>query len=159
MLRMMENLNRQVLPLLPERDQPSVELQCKSCHRGRPRPVLLTQELAWIIDAHGVDSARAHYRALRDRFGMRGAYDFGEWEMNTLAERLARDGRTADAVAVYSLNAEYYPESAAIMIGLGQPYERTSDTAAAIRQYRRALEVWPTSRVARERLDALRQPD
>jgi hypothetical protein len=156
MMRMTENLNRQVLPLMPERDEPPLEMQCKTCHRGLARPTLLTQDLGWVIDRHGVDSAAVRYRMLRDRLGMSGAYDFGEWEMNTLAERLQKAGRFQDAIGVYALNAEFFPESVSIAFSLGGLYEVVSDTAAAIRSYERVLELQPGNERAQARLDTIR---
>ena len=156
MLRMVENLNRHVLPLVPERDDPPLTIQCKSCHRGQPKPVLLTQHLSAVLDEYGADSAVARYRELRERDGMSGAFDFGEWEMNTFAERLARDGRPRDAIAIYELNAEFYLNSGSIALSLGRLYEGEGDTDSAIRYYERTLELIPNHRGARARLDALR---
>lgn len=157
MMRMTQNLNRHVLPLIPERDEPLLQMQCKTCHRGLSRPTLLTQDLAWIIDEHGVDSATTRYRTLRERIGMAGAYDFGEWEMNTLAERLEADGRLRDAIAVYELNGEFFPESVSIAFSLGRLHEAVGDTAAAVLSYERVLELRPAHGAARARLEALRE--
>ncbi len=156
MLRMTDNLNGYVLPLVPERDQPNVRLECKTCHRGQARPVLLTQELEFVIDEHGVDSAAARYRELRQDYGMSGAFDFGEWEMNTLGERLNANGRFRDAIGIYELNAEYHPQSASITFSLGNLYVEVADTAAAIRYFERTLELQPRFRRAKDRLDQLR---
>ncbi|HXI20257.1 MAG TPA: c-type cytochrome [Gemmatimonadales bacterium] len=93
MMRMVQTLNQYVLPMVPDREEPHVVMECKTCHRGRPRPVLLTQEMRWALQTGGVDSAIARYRELREAFENRGAYDFGEWEVNLFAEELARDGR------------------------------------------------------------------
>ena len=67
MLRMVENLNRTVLPQIPERDSPPVEVGCKTCHRSQPRPILLAHELRMVLDEHGADSAATRYRDLRER--------------------------------------------------------------------------------------------
>ncbi|MEE9149881.1 MAG: hypothetical protein V3U27_21095, partial [Candidatus Tectomicrobia bacterium] len=40
-----------------------------------------------------------------------GSYDFGEWETNQVAEQLTAEGRIRDAIAIYELNSEFYPES------------------------------------------------
>jgi hypothetical protein len=156
MLRMVENLNRTVLPLIPERDDPSVEIGCKTCHRGLPRPMLLTQDLRMVLDEHGADSTVARYRGLRERFIEYGRYDFGEWEVNVLAEQLEEEGHTRDAIAIYELNAEFYPSSTSIALSLGRLHEAVDEVEAAIRNYERVLELRPGHRTALERLDALR---
>jgi tetratricopeptide (TPR) repeat protein len=109
------------------------------------------------MDAEGVDKAVAHYRELRENAAIRGAFDFGEWEVNTLAERLEKEGRVNDAIAIYEMNREFYPRSLAIVSTLGRLYETASDTTAAIRLYERLLELNPESPRAKERLNALKK--
>lgn len=155
MMQMVETLNEKTLAKMPDRDDPPVVMECKTCHRGRPKPLLLIQELRLALDAGGIDSTLSHLRGLRKDFDNTGAYDFGEWETNQFAERLAREGRTADAVAVYELNAEYFPESASIALNLAQLYEEQGDSATAIRHYKHVLELAPRNKRAKERLEAL----
>ena len=156
MLRMVENLNRSVLPLIPERDDPPVDISCKTCHRLQPRPVLLAQDLRIVLDEHGADSTVARYKDLRERFIQYGMYDFGEWEVNVLAEQLEEEGRSRDAIAIYEFNGEFYPNSTSIALSLGRLHEAVDDVEAAIRNYERVLELRPDNRTARERLEALR---
>ena len=156
MLRMVANLNGMVLPLVPERDDPPLAIECKTCHRGLPRPTLLSQGLRAIIDEHGADSAVATYRFYRESLMTSGTFDFGEWETNVTAERLARDGRSQDAIAIYELNAEFYPESASIALALARLYEGEEEIETAIRYYERVLELAPNNRAAQQRLEALR---
>ena len=155
MMRMTENMNLQVLPLLPARDKPTVTIECKTCHRSRPRPLLLKQELELALDRDGPAAAVALYHELREEYSGRGAFDFGEWEVNTLAESLADASRTADAIAIYELNLEAFPDSSAIHLNLGKLYEESGDAARARRHYERVLELRPNHRGARERLEAL----
>lgn len=145
MLRMVDSLNlhvRQNLPL-PERGaREPMRITCKTCHRGSARPELLTQRLERVRDSLGIDSAVAEYRRLRTDHGLSGRYDFGEWEINLWAEHLARSGRQADAIEVYRLNLEYFPESGSILTALGTLHEPT-DKAQALDYYRRALVLQP----------------
>jgi tetratricopeptide (TPR) repeat protein len=158
MLEMVRDLNDVVLPSLPERDSPPVEVGCKTCHRAQARPVLLEDELRAALDEFGPDSASARYRSYREnpRVLLAGAFNFSEWEVNVLAERLGREGRTSDAIAIYELNAEYYPESVSIHLSLGALHVTANDTTAAIRSYERALQLNPNSDQIRERLQTLR---
>jgi hypothetical protein len=156
MLRMVENLNRYVLPLTPERDTPTVMIECKTCHRGLPRPLLLKQDLLLVTHEAGVDSAAQRYRQLREEFALSGSYDFGEWETNQVAEQLEAEGRNGDAIAIYELNSEFYPASVSIAANLARLYESEGDQSAAIRYYERVLELRPGHRGAQDRLEALR---
>jgi tetratricopeptide (TPR) repeat protein len=118
--------------------------------------MLLTQEMRVALDAAGVDAALDRYRMLREEYEHAGAYDFREWEVNTLAEDLQEAGRDEDAIAVYELNREYFPESVAIAMRLGQLYENVDDTAAAIASYERVLAANPDHEGAKARLEALK---
>lgn len=156
MLEMVETINSTLLAGIPERDTPNLEVSCKSCHRGQPKPVLLTDVLRAALEEGGVEAAVERYRTLREEQGMRGSFDFGEWETNTFAEALAEEGRTRDAIAIYELNFEFYPQSVSIAGSLGQLYERLEDPQAAIEWYEKVLELVPEHRGAKARLEALR---
>ncbi|NNE68910.1 MAG: c-type cytochrome [Rhodothermales bacterium] len=159
MIRMTRNLNEFVLPMVPNRSEPGFQITCKTCHRGQAKPLLLGQDLLMTVHESGVDSAAARYRFLRSNLGMRGAFDFGEWETNELAAELVEEGRVEDAIVIYELNADFHPESAAIQGSLGQLYEETGDTEAAIRAYEKALELGAPARLIQSRLDELKGGD
>lgn len=120
MLRMVDSLNRFVLPRLPGRGANPVQVVCKTCHRGAALPLVLTQLLERVRADSGIAAAVARYRQLRQDAAMAGRFDFGEWEMNLWAERLAVGGKPADAIAVYELNLEFFPGSQAIASALSR---------------------------------------
>ena len=157
MLRMTENLNKKVLPGLPGLDKVPMEISCKTCHRGQAKPVLLTQMMQQAVDAGGGVAAVKKYRELRESEPMSGSFDFGEWEVNTLAERLAKEGKAKDAILIYELNREFYPRSKGILLALGQLYEASDDIPTAIQMYEGVLEVRPDHNYARQRLEALKK--
>lgn len=156
MLRMVDRLNQEVLAAMPDRDAPAAVMSCKTCHRGAPKPELLTDVLARTLDGEGADAAVERYRDLRENRALSGRYDFGEWEMNTFAERLVAADRHLDAIAMFSLNLEFYPTSIAILLALGDLYERTDQVAEAITMYERILEIAPEHGRATARLASLR---
>jgi tetratricopeptide (TPR) repeat protein len=155
MLEMVHRINQEILPGLPERDTPNLAVECKTCHRGLSKPFLLRTELERVLDESGLDAAIARYRVLRERATLRGAYDFGEWEMNELAREVEAEGKTEAAIAFLVLNAEFYPRSASIPGTLGPLYEKAGQRDNAIAAYRRALELNPRNEAARERLRIL----
>lgn len=156
MIRMTEDLNKNVLTRIPQRDEPPLEITCKTCHRGQAKPVLLTQAMRRTLDSEGAEAAVELYRELREKESMSGSFDFGEWEVNTLGERLEAEGKIKDAIMIYELNRAFYPESISIVLALGRLYEADKDTPAAIRMYERALEIRPDNAGAKARLEALR---
>lgn len=155
MLRMVDSLNRVVMPKLPGLTGAPLRIECKTCHRGGPRPLLLTQELELVRDTAGITAAVARYRALREAEAMGGRWDFGEWEMNLWAERLATGGRPEDAAAVYQLNLEFFPRSQSILGSLARLYEGP-DRAKAIEYWERVLVLRPAAADIRRRVDSLR---
>ena len=157
MLRMVDSLNKRVLPDIPELGRAPLQITCKTCHRGGARPELLTQRLERVRDSIGVDSAVSLYRRLRTDEALSGRYDFGEWEMNLWAERLARSGHEADAIKVYTLNLEFFSQSASILIALGQLHEPT-DRAKALEYYKRAQILQPRNQELARRIQRLEVP-
>ncbi|HEV8362440.1 MAG TPA: c-type cytochrome [Gemmatimonadaceae bacterium] len=157
MLRMVDSLNRFVLPQLPGAGPSLVKIECKTCHRGINKPLLLTQRLEQIRADSGIDAAIAKYRQLRTNDGMSGRYDFGEWEVNVWGERLAAAGNAPDAIKVYQLNLEFFPQSASILGTLGRLYEPT-DKAKAIEFYEKVLTITPNDQRLRRRVDSLKTP-
>lgn len=155
MLRMVGRINGDMLAALPGRAAPPLQVECKTCHRGLPRPHLLRNELRALIEAEGAAAAEARYRELRAAAVTMGAYDFREWEMNELARQLAADGRLADAVAMLALNEEFHPASVAIPLEAGRLHERLGQREQAIGAYRRVLERAPEHAIARARIQAL----
>ena len=133
-----------------------VNMWCHTCHRGRPRPTTLDEELAEIHEAEGIDATLAAYRELRERFYGRGAFDFGENVLNMLGYDLLQAGDAADAVAIFLLNAEQYPQSANVWDSLGEGYLAAGDEARAIESYEKSLELDPENDNAREKLAEIR---
>jgi len=110
MLRMVEQINTVALAQLPSRAEPRVVVECSTCHRGVAIPKSLQTTLFEIAKADGVPAAIAKYRDLR-RNAILGQYNFGEWEINELARRLAESGNVQGAIDVLEMNREYYPSS------------------------------------------------
>ena len=131
MLRMVAELNDKMLAGVPSRATPVVRVSCATCHRGSSLPRTLEDELARIIASEGVPAAVEKYRELRRDMQL-GRYNFGEWSMNELGDRLAREGNVDAAIAMFQLNAEFYPKSAEIDLRLGELFVKKGDKERAI---------------------------
>jgi tetratricopeptide (TPR) repeat protein len=154
MLRMVDSLNAHAFEALPERSNPPVRLECVTCHRGSSPPTTLAATLRATIDAKGIDSAVAQYRELRKDMAS-GRFDLGEWSMNELARTLSEQGKKIEAIAILELNAEFYPDSPAIGMALGDLYRERGDRDKALERYRQVLERQPNNPVAKRRVDEL----
>ena len=155
MYRMLGVINDTLATIDPSGPK-AVNMWCHTCHRGRPRPTTLDEELAEVHEAEGIDATLAAYRELRERFYGRGAFDFGENVLNMLGYSLLEEGKAADAVAIFQLNAEQYPGSGNAWDSLGEGYLAAGDEARAIESYEKSLELDPENENAREKLTEIR---
>jgi len=152
MLRLVDQVNKNLLSDIPSRAEPRVEVDCVTCHRGLPLPKTLQTTLLEIINKDGVPAAVAKYRDLRRDEMASGRYNFGEWEINELARRLAEANNTAAAIAMLEMNGEFYPKSAAIDLQLGELHRTRGERDQAIKSYQAALEKQPDLEPAKRRL-------
>lgn len=152
MLRMVDRLNTSLLPELPSRAEPRVEISCVTCHRGLPLPKSLASTLFETIARDGADAGEKQYRHLRGTFAYTGEYDFGEWELDDLARRLRAAGNAGAAIAMLEMSREFHPASAAVDFHLGDLYLSTGKRDDALAAYRRVLEKEPGHRLALQRI-------
>jgi tetratricopeptide (TPR) repeat protein len=155
MLRMLQSINSHLENIKPSGDQ-RVNMWCHTCHRGRPRPMTLEEELGETYRLHGIDSALTAYAMLRTNFFGAGAYNFGENALNTLGYEVLGDGDPGSAVRIFTLNAEAYPESANVWDSLAEAYMKVGEDSLAIVYYERSLELNPKNRNAKAMLETLR---
>jgi len=159
MLRMVDQINHSVLPQLPSRAEPHVEVACATCHRGLALPKSLQTTLLEVIAKDGIPAAVARYRALRQDTMVQGKYSFDEWEMNELARRLFEAKNTDAAIAMLELNGEFNPKSAAIDFQLGELHRERGERDLAIRRYRSALTKAPDHQGVIQRLAELEKKE
>lgn len=157
MLRMVNEINETQLAGIPERERPWVRVSCVTCHRGLTKPRMLEDVLADEYATGGVPAATAKYRELREEYGETWSYDFSERTLRVLAERLQRLRRLDDAIAIQSLNAEIFPQSAGIQVSIGDLYLAKGDTASAIARLENALKLNPNAQQLQRRLEQLRR--
>ena len=157
MMLMVQEINRRV-DTLPRGTNPALQVTCATCHRGVSRPAPLFTVMSEIATTSGSDSAVRAYKALRNRYYGRAAYDFGELSLNTAAFRLGRAGKYDEAFALLKLNEEQFPSSGTSVFR-GNISLMRGDTAAAEAAFREALRRDSTNFEARGRLrDIGKQP-
>jgi len=78
--------------------------------------------------------------------------------MNMLGYELLQKKKVKEAVAVFRLAAEAFPQSANAHDSLGEALLADGDRAGATAEYRRALELDPGSENAKKQLEKLSAP-
>ena len=157
MMLMVREINRRV-DTLPRNGGAALQVTCGTCHRGVSRPAPLFAVLTEIGTVSGADSAVRAYKALRNRYYGRAAYDFGEVSLNTAAFRLGQAGKYDEAFALLTLNEEQFPMSSGLAVFRGNISLMKGDTSAAEAAFREAIKRDSTNNEARGRLRAIGRP-
>jgi hypothetical protein len=155
MMRMVARINGELLPAIPGRGTPPIQVTCITCHRAAPRPLMLEDTLGTVLARFGPDSATATYDRLKQRYTGRFAYDFGQRSLNTLAERLIEKRQFAEARWALELNIRAFPDAWDPVFTLARVLESLGERELAIAQYRRVLTLFPTHAPSRRRLQEL----
>lgn len=154
MLRMVRGINTRQLAGLDDRRDPTVVVQCYTCHRGVRVPRTIQDELRIAYGQGGADAVLERYDGLRDEYFGRGSYDFGYRPLAGVGLELAA-ADTAAAVAILRGAVKRFPEESGMHSALGAALEQAGDRAGAVAEYRVALELNPRNRQARQRLEEL----
>jgi tetratricopeptide (TPR) repeat protein len=109
------------------------------------------------IRRNGLESALARYRELRQT--ARDQYTFAERELNRVGYELLESGRADDAIEIFKLNIEMYPEAFNVYDSLGEAYMINGDRELAIENYEKSLELNSGNRNARKKLMELKRKE
>ncbi|MBC7788432.1 MAG: serine hydrolase, partial [Anaerolineae bacterium] len=103
----------------------------------------VAQVLAESVGTLGIEPAISRYETDR-RAGFKGQY-LSETELNSLGYHLLTSGRTGEAIRVFALNVEAFPNSANTHDSLGEAYMTAGDRDNAIRHYERSITLDPNN--------------
>ncbi|MDT4896298.1 MAG: hypothetical protein QOH25_1375 [Acidobacteriota bacterium] len=109
-----------------------------------------------IVWDEGVERARAAFLDARKRDPQ--AVLFQEATLNTLGYRLIQKGRMPDAIEIFRLNTEAYPQAFNTYDSLAEAYMNNGDKELAIQNYRKSLELNPKNTNAVPMLERLGVP-
>jgi CubicO group peptidase (beta-lactamase class C family) len=106
------------------------------------------------ITSDGLEAAVKLYYELKKNQPQ--AYDFQERHLNNLGYNFINRGKFKEAIRVFQLNVEAYPNSSNVYDSLGEGYMRNGDKALAIENYEKSLKLDPGNTGAVEALKKLR---
>jgi len=101
----------------------------------------LAETLYKTLSDSGVAAAAAQYRTLKKQYDKPGstAYDFSEPVLNRLGYRLLNQNKLNEAIAIFKLNVDTYPNAANPYDSLAEAYMREGSTDRAIENYTLSL--------------------
>jgi tetratricopeptide (TPR) repeat protein len=114
----------------------------------------LSEVLSQTLTEKGIEATLSQYRAMKGK-GLEKVYS-GEGELNSLGYRLLRKQQVREAIEVFKLNVEAYPNSANVYDSLAEAYMANGDKDLALENYKRSLQLNPQNANAAQKLDLLR---
>ena len=82
---------------------------------------------------------------------------FDEISFNQAGSQLLQDGNVRQAIDVFKLNVEVYPDSGNAYDSLAEAYMKNDETELAVRNFEKSLELDPENENAKEKLRTLRK--
>jgi len=105
------------------------------------------------ITTGGIDAAISGYGLLQKTDTAN--YDFSESDLNQYAYILLRANRLNEAIKVFKLNTEIYPNSFNVYDSLADGYEKVGDITLAIESCQKALQIDPSNEPEKNRIRTL----
>lgn len=93
------------------------------------------------IEEKGVDRAMEEFKRMKESK----EYYVDENEINLAGYALMRSGKLNEAIEIFKLNVELFPDSWNVYDSLGEGYMNNGDTKLAIENYRKSVEMNPNN--------------
>jgi CubicO group peptidase (beta-lactamase class C family) len=113
----------------------------------------IAEMLFTTVTEKDVQAAIKQYRDLKAT--QKDAYDFSEGQLNGLGYQLLQMKRVKDAIEIFKLNVEMFPQGFNTYDSLGEAYMENGDKQLAIQNYKKSLELNPKNTGAAEKLKKL----
>ncbi len=119
-------------------------------------PISIGHYLYDIILLQDVDEAIETYKRI-SKSSSKNTFVFNEDELNSLGYQMTKENKLTEAIKLFELNVQEYPESANVYDSLGEAYMKNSQIDLAIKSYKKSLELNPENKNTREMLKQLNE--
>ena len=106
-----------------------------------------------ILAGGSLEAALARYREVKEK--QKDDFAFGERELEVLGRRLLGRKKAREALEIFKLNAEAYPESSDVLTSLADTYLAAGSRDLALQNYQKAVKLNARNTAAIEMLRSL----
>ncbi|MEX0290730.1 MAG: amidohydrolase family protein [Flavobacteriaceae bacterium] len=110
------------------------DLEKIAAHNSLPK---IKDVLFEVVEKDGIEQAVARYHNLKE--SQPAAYNFKVGQLNSLGYQLLGMDKKEEAIAIFKLNTEVFPEDGNAYDSLGDAYAANNDTENAINAYQQAV--------------------
>jgi tetratricopeptide (TPR) repeat protein len=103
------------------------------------------------IRTSGIEAAVSRFNELRAK---KDEYNLSEQEINSLGYEYLQSNKLKEAIEVFKLNVEAFPQSFNVYDSLGEAYAAAGEKELAVKNYEKSLELNPKSQSG---IDALKK--
>lgn len=121
-----------------------------------PPKISIVEVLGKTIAEKGIAAGIAQYRDLKAK--QPATYEFAEPELNQLGYQLLRSGKSKEAIEIFKLNVEAYPQGYNTYDSLAEAYMTVNERELAIQNYKKSIELNPKNTNAVEVVKKLEKP-
>ncbi|MEZ5195508.1 MAG: transglutaminase domain-containing protein [Bacteroidales bacterium] len=118
------------------------------------RGVLVSNFVEETIENSGVEKGINQYYQLKNENS--GDIIFNELALNNLGYKYLSEDKKTEAIEIFKLNAEEYPESWNVFDSLGEAYMKNGDKKLAIKSYKKSIKLNPENTDGEEMLAKLK---
>lgn len=118
-----------------------------------PRGMPISNLIEEVLGADGLEAAVTKFHEYRK--SVPEDYFFNENGFNDLGYKLLGEKKFDEAIAIFKLNVESYPDSWNVYDSLGEAYMKNGDKELAIQNYKKSLELNPENEAGRKMLEQL----
>lgn len=157
MMKMVGNINNNLLKGARALNPDISKIECVTCHRGSAHIDKLEDVLFETYTKDGLDTAMKKYDDLKQQYYGSFTFDFRDHTLLSLASKVFDAGKSDDALKIANKAVELFPASASAFTFVGNIYMKNGNNEQAIKNFEKAVQLEPRNRFANEMLRRLKE--